>query len=67
MWFEVLKICRVKCGIAKPIKAIGPVKAVIVPAVALPVSLIASFLGITETSLSRLRVENSKNSFLTRG
>jgi len=28
---------------------------------------IASFLGITETSLSRLRVENSKNSFLTRG
>ena len=31
LWLEVLKSSFVKCGTAKPIKAIGPEKAVITP------------------------------------
>ena len=31
LWLEVLKSSLVKCGTAKPIKAIGPEKAVITP------------------------------------
>ncbi len=32
LWFEVLNTCLVICGMAKPINAIGPANAVIVPA-----------------------------------
>jgi hypothetical protein len=47
LWFEVLKICLVRCGIANPIKAMGPAKAVTAPAIRLVDIIIINRLRLT--------------------
>ena len=44
LWFDVLNTCLVICGMAKPIKAIGPAKAVMVPANKLVAIMMVSLL-----------------------